>query len=164
MEKVSVLLNMLKARAAVDAVVLTTGDGLVVDGIGEKDTDIEAIAAYAASYASVSARMAEESNVGPVDTVIVVYQGRAMVVAPVDSTVVVALVGRGGMQLGNMRLQLQRCLKDLAAALQEEAQDAFLPVDAKPDNSLTEYSTGAENGAENGAEAPIPQEVPVKLA
>lgn len=157
MEKVTVILDMLKTRAAVDAVVLTTEDGLVVDGIAEKGTDIDSIAAYAASYVSVSARMGEESQLGPVDSVIVVYEGRAMVVAPVDATIVVAIVGGGGMQLGNMRLQLQRSLKHLAAALQEEAQEAFIPFPA-PDDSVAEHANG--NG--NGAEAPIPEEVPVK--
>ncbi len=156
MEKVAAVLNLLKARAAVDAVVLTTEDGLVVDGVAEPDTDIDTIAAYAASYASVSARMGEESRFGPVDSVVVVSPGRAMVIAPVDATVVAAIVGPGGMQVGNMRLQLQRSLKELATALGEEAQASFAPLTPGPDTSLAEHS--------NGSVAPKLQDVPVKLS
>ena len=156
MERVAAVLNLLKVRAAVDAIVLTTEDGLVVDGVAEPDTDIDTIAAYAANYASVSARMGEESRFGPIDSVIVISPGRAMVIAPVDSTVVAAIVGPGGMQVGNMRLQLQRSLKELATALGEEAQASFASLAPGPGASLTEHS--------NGSAAPKPQDVSVKLS
>jgi len=161
MGKVTDVLNVLKARAGVDAVVLTTEDGLVVDGVGEPDTDMDAIAAYAASYASVSARMADESQFGPVDSVLIDAPGRAVVIAPVDATVVAALVGSGGMQLGNMRVQLRRSLKELAAALAEEAQASFTSPTTDPADEGPGPDHG--NGAGNGAATLQLQDVPVKL-
>ncbi len=164
MEQVAAVLNTIKKRAAAQAVLLTTEVGLVVDGVAEEGVDLEAIAAYAASYASASARMGEETHFGAVDSVLVIYQGKAMVVAPVDATVVVALVGTGGAQLGNMRLQVRRGIADLARSLQESAHGPVIGSSAGADERPVQHSPGPAVAVQdgNGAEAPVPHEVSLK--
>ncbi len=154
MAKVTDILTSIKKRAAVDAVVLTTDDGLALDSVAEPEVDTEMIAAYAASYASSSMRMGEESQYGAMDAIIVVYQGHAVVVAPVDKSVVLAAIGTGGSQLGKMHMYIQRIRPDLAAALREEQLASLTPM---ADGELqTQHS--------NGASEPTPKPEPANIA
>jgi len=153
MAKVTDILTSIKKRAAVDAVVLTTDDGLALDSVAEPEVDTETIAAYAASYASSSMRMGEESQYGAMDAIIVVYQGHAVVVAPVDKSVVLAAIGNGGSHLGKMHMYIQRIRPDLAAALREEQLA-----------SLTSTADGELQTHSNGASEPTPKPVPANVA
>ncbi len=156
MEKVTELLNLIKAQAKAHAVVLVTGDGLILDGAAEPDTDMDAIAAYAASYAVTSARMAEETQFGPVDSVLVIYRDQAMIVAPVDAEVSIAVIGTGGAQLGKLRLLVQRHLTAMATALRDDAQRSFVPL-----IPVTEATNGEHT---NGAEGRTPQSASLKAS
>lgn len=148
MAKVTDILTGIKKRANVEAVILTTDDGLTLDSVAEPDVDIETIAAYAASYASSTMRMGEESNYGALETVIVVYKGHAIVVAPVDKSIVLAAIGVGGSQIGKMHIYMQRIRGELAAALQEES---LVPVESSP--AVGEQGQRAHT---NGDSAPTP--------
>lgn len=155
MAKVMDILTLIKKRADVEGVILTSHDGLALDSVAEPEVDIETIAAYAASYASSSIRMGEDSQYGAMDAIIVVYQGHAVVVAPVDKTVILAAVGAGGSQLGKMHMVIQRIRSDLAAALREEETLASL---------TPSFDDAVSAPHSNGASEPTPKPEPVPVA
>ncbi len=155
MEKVAAVLNDIKEKASAQAALLTSEVGLVVGGVAEDDVDLEVFAAYSASYASMAWRMNKETHFGPLDSVIVSYRGRAVVIAPVDDSIVAAVVGSEGAQLGTIRLQLRRSLDALRSALQGEVQEALPTLDDLTDQALVQTP--------NGATAPVPEDASLKL-
>ncbi len=176
MDKITSVLNTIKTRAFAKAVVLTTDVGLVVEGVAEEELALDAIAAYAATYASASAQLGKETHFGAIDSVVVIYQGSAMVVTPVDASIVVAAVGSAGAQLGNMRHQLRRGIEDLERALREDAQaplsisgslaDERSPQTADRTAAGPQDAGSADHGLSqhpNGETPPIPQDAPLKL-
>lgn len=131
MEKLATILNGMKTRAAADAALLTSADGLVLEAVNDTGIDIESLAAYAASNVMVCERLGEIVAFGAPESVVIFYQGRALVMAPLGPVVAV-LVGSKSAQPGNLRLQLRRTMDELSAALQEELQ---LPNDASPERA-----------------------------
>ncbi len=123
MENVAVVLKEIKAKAAAEAAILATEDGLVLEGITETDLDLDVVAAYAANYVSVSASMAEDVQFGQTESVIVVYRGKCLVIAPLGSSLMAVLVGAGSANVGNLRLQLWQRIEDLARAVQQEVPE-----------------------------------------
>ncbi len=78
------------------------------------------LAAYAASNMMTSERMGESVDCGMPESVIVIYQDRAVVMAPLGPVVAI-LIGSSA-QLGNLRLQLKRAMVDLSVALRDELE------------------------------------------
>ncbi len=135
MEKVATVLETIKAKAAAEAALVITRDGLVLEANSETDTDLTAIAAYAASYVTVSERMAEEDTKrGRTQSVVVIYRGKVLVIAPLGSSVVAIVVGSRNAHLGNLGLQLRKGLDDLVHAISEEMPE--LGLDPESQKSL----------------------------
>src|SRR5437667_4303284 len=109
------VLAELRRQSAAQGVLLLSGDGAVLHSVGDIHTDLDALAAYAASAAMVGERLGESAAFGAPEAVMVVYGGRAVVMAPLGP--VVAVVIGAGSQLGVLRLTLARYLDDLTAAL-----------------------------------------------
>ncbi len=182
MEKVAKVLQTIKTKAAAEAALLATGDGLVLEGISESDADLEAIAAYAASYVSVSERLAADTQLGQTQSVIVLYRGKALVIAPLGGPVMVVVVGSGTAHLGNLRLQLGRGLPALVGALHEELPEMTVgangtapaaapvrgaqrpwreaPAISPPTSDRSEGSLRGEAAAHAGPEAPPAEPLP----
>ncbi len=126
MEKVGSALETIRTKAAAEAVLLTTRDGLILQAASGTDADLEAIAAYGASYVSVSERMAEDTKRGHTQVVIVIFRGKVLVITPLGSSVVAIVVGARNAHLGNLRIQLRRGIDDLAHAVREEMPEITL--------------------------------------
>ncbi len=121
-EHLQPVLTELRRQAAAQAALLLSGDGLVLGAVGEAHVDLDALAAYAASSVMVCERLGESASFGPPEAVLVVYGGRAVVMAPLGPAVAV-LIGAAA-QMGSLRLILMRYLDDLAAALKGNRQAA----------------------------------------
>lgn len=126
MGKVLAVLNELRARSGAHAALVVSPDGLVLDAAQEGDMACDALAVSAASHVISSQQLGDDVQFGVLDAVIVIYQERALLMAPVGGAVLV-LVGAVG-QLGNLRLQHRRNLGALAAALQEELSAVPAPA------------------------------------
>src|SRR3989442_14790031 len=92
---------------------MLSGDGVVLHSIGDLQTDLDALAAYAASSVMVSERLGESAAFGAPEVVMVVYGGRAGVMAPLGP--VGAVIIGAGSQLGMVRLAVARELGDPSA-------------------------------------------------
>jgi predicted regulator of Ras-like GTPase activity (Roadblock/LC7/MglB family) len=108
----------LKRSGGAQGVVVSSGDGLVLETAGDPQLDPETLAAYAASGLMVGERLGESGAFGPPEAVVIVYGARAVVVAPVGPAVAV-LVGPAA-RAGALRLALLRHLDILARAVGEE--------------------------------------------
>ena len=136
MGKVLAVLNELRARSGAHAALVVSPDGLVLDSSHEGDVACDALAASAASHVISSQQLGDDVQFGVLDAVIVIYQERALLMAPVGGAVLV-LVGAVG-QLGNLRLQHRRNLGALAAALQEELSDGMPDSPAAHDGAAAQ--------------------------
>jgi len=112
------VLTELRRQSAAQGVLLLSGDGAVLHSVGDIHTDLDALAAYAASAVMVGERLGESAEFGAPEAVMVVYGGRAVVMAPLGPVVAV-LIGAAS-QMGILRLTLARYLDDLGAALRRE--------------------------------------------
>ena len=117
-EQLQAVLTELRRQSAAHAALVLSGDGAVLQSVGDLHTDLDALAAYAASAVMVGERLGEGAAFGPPEVVMVVYGGRAVVMAPLGP--VVAVVIGAASQLGVLRLTLARYLDDLNAALRGE--------------------------------------------
>lgn len=129
MQRLSEILKDMKAKSSAEAVVLTSSDGLVLDAVQDEGLDLESLAAYAATNVTASERIGESVHCGAPESVIIIYQGKALVMAPLGP-VVAMLLGTGA-QIGNLRLQLKRSMADLSTALEEELDLSLAPA-ARP--------------------------------
>jgi len=118
-QRVSEILKDMKGKTSAVAALLTSSDGLVLDAVQDDGIELESLAAYAASNMMTSERMGESMNCGMPESVIVTYQDKAVVMAPLGPVVVI-LLGSSDSQLGNLRLQMKRAMVDLSAALKDE--------------------------------------------
>lgn len=118
-QRVSEILKDMKGKASAEAAVLTSSDGLVLGAVQDQGIEVEALAAYGSSTMMTSERMGESAACGTPESVIVIYQGKALVMAPLGPAVAI-LLGSNVAQLGNLRLQLKRATIDLSAALRDE--------------------------------------------
>lgn len=123
MERLAEILKELKSKTAAEAAFITSGDGLVLESVNDAGIDLESLAAYAASNIMMSEHMGESAHCGAPESVIVIYQHKALVMAPVGPVIAVVL-GSGESQLGNLRLRMRRGLTELAAALTDELHAA----------------------------------------
>ena len=133
------VLTELRRQSAAQGVLLLSGDGAVLHSVGDIHADLDALAAYAASAVMVGERLGESAAFGAPEAVMVVYGGRAVVMAPLGP--VVAVVIGAASQLGVLRLALARYLDDLNAALRGElasghqgSDPAFSGGDGSPDD------------------------------
>ncbi len=126
MQRLSEILKDMKAKSSAEAAVLTSSDGLVLDAVQDEGLDLESLAAYAATSVTASERIGESVHCGAPESVIIIYQGKALVMAPLGP-VVAMLLGTGA-QIGNLRLQLKRSMADLSAALEEELDLSLAPA------------------------------------
>lgn len=120
MQRLSEILKDMKAKASAEAVVLTSSEGLVLDAVQDDGLDLESLAAYAASSITACEHIGESAQCGTPESVIIIYQGKALVMAPLGP--VVAMMLGKGTQIGNLRLQLKKAMPDLSAALEEELE------------------------------------------
>lgn len=141
MQRLSEILKDMKAKSSAEAVVLTSSDGLVLDAVQDEGLDLESLAAYAATNVTASERIGESVHCGAPESVIIIYQGKALVMAPLGP-VVAMLLGTGA-QIGNLRLQLKRSMADLSTALEEELDLSLAPA-AQPDPPVQPAVTAAE--------------------
>ena len=133
------VLTELRRQSAAQGVLLLSGDGAVLHSVGDIHADLDALAAYAASAVMVGERLGESAAFGAPEAVMVVYGGRAVVMAPLGP--VVAVVIGAASQLGVLRLTLARYLDDLTAALRgalasgpQGKDPAFSGGDGSPDD------------------------------
>ncbi len=117
-KQLQVVLTELRRQSAAQAALMLSGDGVVLHSVGDAHTDLDTLAAYAASSVMVCERLGESASFGPPEVVMVVYGGRAVVMAPLG--LAVAVVIGAASQLGALRLALARYLDDLIAALKGE--------------------------------------------
>ncbi len=157
MEKVATVLETIKAKAAAEAALVITRDGLVLEANSETDGDLTAIAAYAASYVTVSERMAEEDTKrGRTQSVVVIYRGKVLVIAPLGSSVVAIVVGSRNAHLGNLGLQLRRGLDDLVRAISEEMPELGLDPESLKSLGPSAPEVAPPPSAKPGARAHTP--------
>ncbi|MGH2397348.1 MAG: roadblock/LC7 domain-containing protein [bacterium] len=121
MQRVSEILKDMKGKASAEAALLTSSDGLVLGAVQDDGIELESLAAYAASNMMTSERMGESVDCGMPESVIVIYQDRAIVMAPLGPVVAI-LIGSSVTQLGNLRLQLKHAMVDLSVALRDELE------------------------------------------
>lgn len=121
-EQLQTVLTELRRQSAAQAALLLSGDGKVLESVGEIRMDLDSLAAYAASSVMVCERLGESAAFGAPEAVMVVFAGRAVVMAPLGPAVAV-LIGSAA-QMGSLRLTLARYLDDLAAALRGELHTA----------------------------------------
>ena len=119
-QRVSEILKDMKGKASAEAALLISSDGLVLGAVQDDGIELESLAAYAASNMMTSERMGESVDCGMPESVIVIYQDRAVVMAPLGPVVAI-LIGSSA-QLGNLRLQLKRAMVDLSVALRDELE------------------------------------------
>ncbi len=119
-QRVSEILKDMKGKASAEAALLTSSDGLVLGAVQDDGIELESLAAYAASNMMTSERMGESVDCGMPESVIVIYQDRAVVMSPLGPLVAI-LIGSSA-QLGNLRLQLKRAMVDLSVALRDELE------------------------------------------
>jgi|GEM_PF-1569245 len=119
-QRVSEILKDMKGKASAEAALLTSSDGLVLGAVQDDGIELESLAAYAASNMMTSERMGESVDCGMPESVIVIYQDRAVVMSPLGPVVAI-LIGSSA-QLGNLRLQLKRAMVDLSVALRDELE------------------------------------------
>lgn len=112
------VLTELRRQSAAEAALLLSGDGAVLQAVGDLHADVDTLAAYAASAVMVGERLGESAAFGAPEAVMVVYGGRAVAMAPLGPAV--AVVVGAASQLGVLRLTLARYLDDLGAALRGE--------------------------------------------
>lgn len=120
-QRVSEILKDMKGKASAEAALLTSSDGLVLGAVQDDGIELESLAAYAASNMMTSERMGESVDCGIPESVIVIYQDKAVVMAPLGPVVAI-LIGSSVTQLGNLRLQLKRAMVDLSVALRDELE------------------------------------------
>ncbi|MDQ7820712.1 MAG: roadblock/LC7 domain-containing protein [Armatimonadota bacterium] len=118
MEKLSAILWDIKRAAGALGVVVSSGDGLVLDTAGDPQVDPETLAAYAASGLMVGERLGDSGGFGPVEALTILYGTRAVVLSPAGPAVAV-LVGPAA-SAGALRLALLRHHDALARAVREE--------------------------------------------
>ncbi len=121
-EQLQTVLTEVRRQSAAQAALLLSGDGMVLESVGEARMDLDSLAAYAASSVMVCERLGESASFGAPEAVMVVFAGRAVVMAPLGPAVAV-LIGSAA-QMGSLRLTLARYLDDLAAALKGELRTA----------------------------------------
>lgn len=132
MTKVTNVLEAIKTKAAAEAALLISVDGQVLATTSNTDAGLTAIATYAANYVSVSERMGEDTQRGAAQAVILIYRGKAVVLAPLGRSAVALIVGSRGAHLGNLRHQLQKGIGDLARAVVDEMPAVSVDVSAPP--------------------------------
>jgi predicted regulator of Ras-like GTPase activity (Roadblock/LC7/MglB family) len=157
MQRVSEILKDMKGKASAMAAVLTSSDGLVLGAVQDEGIEVESMAAYAASNMMASERMGESANCGMPESVIIIYQDKAVVMAPVGPVVAI-LLASSAQQLGNLRLQMKRAMVDLSAALQDELE--LRVVSRQPSIAQPKEVNAGEPTLEEVA-APLPQAKPV---
>ena len=121
-EQLQSVLSEIRRQSAAQAALLLSGDGVVLEAVGEAHVDIDTLAAYAASSVMVCERLGESASFGSPEAVMVVFPTRAVVMAPLGPATAV-LIGSAA-QLGSLRLTLLRYLDDLAMALKGERRAA----------------------------------------
>ncbi len=114
-EQLRSILTEIRRQSAAQAALLLSGDGVVLESVGEAHVDLDTLAAYAASSVMVCERLGESASFGSPEAVMVVFPARAVVMAPLGPAMAV-LIGSAA-QLGALRLTLLRYLDDLAMAL-----------------------------------------------
>lgn len=152
MQRVNDILKDMKGKALAQAALLTSSDGLVLGAVQDNGIELESLAAYAASNMMTSERMGESVNCGMPESVIIIYQDKAVVMAPIGPVVAI-LLGSSADQLGNLRLQMKRAKVDLSAALKDELDFKTMswhPPIAEPEGTIVEDIA-----------APLPQTKPV---
>ncbi|MEX0766443.1 MAG: roadblock/LC7 domain-containing protein [bacterium] len=120
-QRVSEILKDMKGKASAEAALLTSSDGLVLGAVQDDGIELESLAAYAASNMMTSERMGESVDCGIPESVIVIYQDKAVVMAPLGPVVAI-MIGSSITQVGNLRLQMKRAMVDLSAALRDEME------------------------------------------
>lgn len=143
-EHLKPVLTELRRQAAAQAALLLSGDGVVLGAVGEAHADLDALGAYAASSVMVCERLGESASFGSPEAVLVVFGGRAVVMAPLGPAVAV-LIGAAA-QMGSLRLTLIRYLDELAAALKGGRRTA-----PKADNGAApeDDDSSADGGLDN---------------
>jgi len=114
-EQLQTVLEEARRQSAAQAALVLSGDGMVLASVGEARTDLDSLAAYAASSVMVCERLGESASFGAPEAVMVVFAGRAVVMTPLGPAVAV-LIGSSA-QTGALRLTLARYVDDLLAAL-----------------------------------------------
>jgi predicted regulator of Ras-like GTPase activity (Roadblock/LC7/MglB family) len=121
MERLATIMKDLKERAAADAALLTSADGLVLEAVNDTGLDMESLAAYAASSVMVSERMGEMTEFGAPESVVVFYRGHTLVINPLGPVVAV-LVASDQTPPGALRMHLRRAQVELTEAVQDQLQ------------------------------------------
>jgi len=119
MERLATIMKDLKERAAADAALLTSADGLVLEAVNDTGLDMESLAAYAASSVMVSERMGEMTEFGAPESVVIFYRGHTLVINPLGPVVAV-LVASEHTPPGALRMHLRRAQVELTEAVQDE--------------------------------------------
>jgi predicted regulator of Ras-like GTPase activity (Roadblock/LC7/MglB family) len=117
-EQIKTILGEIRRQSAAQAALLLSGDGVVLESVGDAHADLDTLAAYAASSVMVCERLGESASFGSPEAVMVVFPARAVAMAPLGPAMAV-LIGSAS-QLGALRLTLLRFLDDLGAALRGE--------------------------------------------
>lgn len=129
-EQIKTILTEARRQSAAHAALLLSGDGVVLESVGDAQADLDTLAAYAASSVMVCERLGESASFGSPEAVMVVFPARAVAMAPLGPAMAV-LIGSAS-QLGTLRLTLLRFVDDLGAALRGE------PRRATPTNTGTD--------------------------
>lgn len=117
-EQLQTILAEIRRQSAAQAALLLSGDGVVLESVGDAHADLDTLAAYAASSVMVCERLGESASFGSPEAVMVVFPARAVVMLPLGPAMAV-LIGAAS-QLGALRLTLLRYFDDLSAALRGE--------------------------------------------
>ena len=107
----------LAARPDVDAVVLVSGDGLLIDHAGRESSDPEAIAALAASFSQGARRLGQAARCDPLSAGVLEYGDRLAVIRALGSDNLLFILSTKATNVGQLLFDLRRQGPALAALL-----------------------------------------------
>lgn len=114
------LVEKLQREQGLDAALVVTTDGLLVEGATSSDLDSEAVAANAVSGLLMLESLGRELKSQPRQAIIE-FDQHLVLVAPLDPDTALVLVASGSANLGRLRLALRRTAPLLQQALATES-------------------------------------------
>ncbi len=117
MAGLSEVVEALASRPGVEAVVLTSADGLPIQHAGPSVEDPEALAALAATFARQAARLLEAGGRGVLQTVVLEAERGLAILSLLGEGTWVLLLVAPGTNVGSLLFELRRHRPALAALL-----------------------------------------------
>ncbi|MEW6368160.1 MAG: roadblock/LC7 domain-containing protein [Acidobacteriota bacterium] len=111
-----VLNSLVKVEGIASAVVVGR-DGFVIDAAGGAGMDVEAVGAVISTGFGSSETMGQELKIGKMGQVMAEFDNGVLVSAALGQDAILAIVTSASANLGNVRYQVKKHIKDLEKSL-----------------------------------------------